>query len=72
MNLNVNTNIAKPDDFYAAWLAAHEGLPEAKSHDLNAALVLLLANHIGDASVLEQALQLARNAIDGAPHAQHN
>ncbi len=67
--MNLNPNIAAPDNFYAAWLAAHDGLSEAKSHELNAALVLLLANHIGDASVLEQALLLARNAVEGTPDA---
>jgi 3-(3-hydroxy-phenyl)propionate hydroxylase len=56
-------NIAKPDDFYTALLAAHEGLSEAQSHQLNAALALLLANHVGDAAVLQAALDVARASV---------
>ncbi|BEP51350.1 DUF2783 domain-containing protein [Variovorax sp. V116] len=44
--------IPDPDGFYAALLAAHEGLGEAQSADLNARLVLLLANQCGDQAVL--------------------
>ena len=59
-------NIPDTDGFYAGLLAAHRGLGEAESHALNARLVLVLANHIGDRKVLEEALALAR---DGAPEA---
>ena len=44
--------IPDPDGFYAALLAAHEGLDGAQSADLNARLVLLLANQCGDQAVL--------------------
>ena len=57
--LNTAPNIARPDDFYAALLAVHEGLPKDQSDALNARLVLILSNHIGDAEVLGQALTLA-------------
>jgi len=57
--LNTAPNIARPDDFYAALLAAHEGLSKEDSDALNARLVLILSNHIGDAEVLDQALALA-------------
>lgn len=57
--LNTTPNIARPDDFYAALLAAHEGLGKPDSDALNARLVLILANHIGDMEVLEEALDLA-------------
>lgn len=56
-------NIADADGFYARLLAAHRGLTEAESHAMNARLVLVLANHIGDAKTLDAALTLAR---DGA------
>lgn len=56
-------NIADTDGFYARLLATHRGLSEAESHALNARLVLVLANHIGDANVLDAAMALAR---DGA------
>ncbi|NBW01020.1 MAG: DUF2783 domain-containing protein [Betaproteobacteria bacterium] len=51
------------DDFYEALIAAHEGLSEAQSHELNAKLVLFLSNHIGDLRVLRQAFQLARESV---------
>lgn len=57
--LNKEPNIARPDDFYARLLAAHEGLSKEDSDALNARLVLILSNHIGDSAVLEQALDLA-------------
>ena len=49
------------DDFYEALIEAHEGLSDEQSEALNARLILLLANHIGDLRVLRQALQTARN-----------
>jgi Protein of unknown function (DUF2783) len=52
------------DDFYEALIRAHEGLSEAESHTLNARLVLILANHIGDFSVLQEALALARRSLE--------
>jgi Protein of unknown function (DUF2783) len=53
-------NMASPDDFYEALINAHRDLTDAQSHALNAKLVLLLANHVGSHSVVEQALQAAR------------
>ncbi len=60
MALTDTPNIADPDGFYADLIAAHEGLEEADSHALNARLVLVLANHIGDREVLAEALALAK------------
>lgn len=57
--LNTKPNIAKADDFYADLLALHEDKTPKESHDINARLILLLANHIGDKQVLEQALKIA-------------
>ena len=51
------------DDFYEALIRAHQGLGEAESHTLNARLVLILANHIGDLIVLQEALALARRSL---------
>lgn len=50
------------DDFYEMLIAAHDGLTDEQSSLLNAKLVLLLANHIGDLSVLREALSHARAA----------
>jgi len=57
--LNTKPNIAGADDFYADLLALHEGKSEKESADINARLILLLANHIGDKQVLAQALEAA-------------
>jgi hypothetical protein len=57
--LNTKANIKGPDEFYAELLSVHEGLSKGESDALNARLVLLLANHIGDREVLSQALKAA-------------
>ncbi|MFV3127000.1 DUF2783 domain-containing protein [Niveispirillum sp. KHB5.9] len=58
-DLTLTPNIPDPDGFYAELLALHQGRAEAESHALNARLVLILANHIGDRQVLRQALDMA-------------
>ncbi len=55
-------NLASPDDFYEALIDTHRSLTEAESQQVNARLILLLANHIGDLAVLRQALEAARKA----------
>ncbi len=59
MPLITTANLPDPDTSYADLLAAHQGLTEAESHALNARLILILINHIGDAETLRQALTLA-------------
>ena len=54
-------NIDRPDDFYAALLSLHEGRGKEESDAVNARLILLLANHIGDMDVLREALDAAGN-----------
>lgn len=60
MKLIDSPNLQDHDGFYAELLAAHRGLSEAQSHALNAQLILILANHVGDREVLTEALALAR------------
>ncbi len=60
--LITSPHLAAPDTFYAALIDAHRGLDAAGSAALNASLVLLLANHIGDSAVLDAALAAARAA----------
>lgn len=60
--LRKERNLAEHDGFYARLLATHKDLGEAESHALNARLVLILANHIGDPEVLDEALALARDS----------
>jgi hypothetical protein len=58
--LNTAANIPAPDEFYQALIEAHRGLSDAQSELLNARLILLFANHIGDMDVLREALAAAR------------
>jgi Protein of unknown function (DUF2783) len=61
--LQTEPNIEAPDDFYEALLDAHQGLSDEQSHDLNARLVLLLANQVGRLDVLKEALAAAREGL---------
>lgn len=61
-DLILDPNIDGADDLYAALLTAHEGLSKAESDALNARLILILANHIGDGAVLSAALAAAQAA----------
>ncbi len=60
--MNTDANIPDPDGFYEAWVAAHEGLSDEESADLDARLVLLLANQIGNQTVLLECIAAARAA----------
>ncbi len=62
MALNPEPNIARPDDFYQALIDAHAGLTEEQSAALNARLILLLANQVGDLETLKEAIAAARAA----------
>jgi hypothetical protein len=53
-------NFTDHDAFYEQLLAAHEGLSEAQSAQLNARLILLLANQVGDQKVLSECIEAAR------------
>lgn len=59
--LTTAPNLTKPDETYARLIATHEGLDEDESHALNARLILILMNHIGDDAVLAEAMRLARD-----------
>lgn len=60
MPLTLTPNLPDPDGFYDELISAHEGLEKPQSDDLNARLILVLANHIGDRDVLRQALEAAK------------
>lgn len=60
--LETSLNIANPDDFYQTLLDTHAGLTDEQSEKLNAKLIMVLANHIGDERVLYEALSCARGA----------
>jgi hypothetical protein len=74
MPLNTQPNFGRPgeryrhpyipgDAFYDRLVSAHRGLSDAQSDALQARLVLLLANHIGDLDVLGEAIDLARRGV---------
>jgi len=64
MPLNTAPNLARPDDFYEALIDMHRDLDDAASQAVNARLILLLANHIGDHDTLAEAVRLARAAAE--------
>ena len=59
-------NIPEADAFYQALISAHEGLSAQQSLELNTRLVMLLANQVGDQSVLNECITAARRAFDPA------
>ena len=58
--LETAPRIADPDDLYEAIIEAHRDLDGEEARKLDAKLILLLANHIGDAEVVREALAIAR------------
>ena len=59
-NLKTELRIENPDDFYEELIGLHAGLSDEESQKVNAKLVLILANHIGEIEVLREALECAR------------
>jgi hypothetical protein len=70
MPLSTSSNFAKPDDAFRTVVEAHRGLSDAESADLDAALVLILANHIGDLDILGEAVALAKRQMLDASQQQ--
>jgi len=74
MSLITELNFAEPgvrhlraftpgDDFYESLIEAHRDLSAEQSAMVNARLILLLANHVGDLGVLREALTVARQGV---------
>ena len=74
MSLNTQPNLREPgkryfqayspgDDFYELLIETHCDLSDEQSAAVNARLILLLANHIGDIAVLREAMQIAREGF---------
>ena len=61
--LNTEPNLTHPDDFYEALIDMHRDLTSEQSQLVNAKLILLLGNQIGDLDVLREAMLLARQGI---------
>lgn len=64
MPLALEARFADPDAAYRAIIEAHRGLSDDESAALNAALVLILANQLGDHAVLDEVLTLARASLN--------
>jgi anthranilate phosphoribosyltransferase len=62
--LITESRFADPDRAYRALIKAHRGLPDEDSAALNTRLVLILANHVGDHSVLQEAIALAKRSME--------
>ena len=60
--VNLAPNIEDADRFYEALLAAHEGLTVEQSFELNARLLMLLANQVGNSEVLTRCIDLAKDS----------
>ena len=74
MALNLTPHFAEPgkryfhafsagDDFYESLIETHRDLTDEQSAMVNAKLVLLLSNHIGDITVLREAMKIARGGV---------
>ena len=71
MPLTTQSNFPDPDAAYRMIVEAHRGLDDEASAALDAALVLILANHIGDLGLLGEAIALAKRAVGAQPPASN-
>jgi hypothetical protein len=63
--LRTEDRLAQPDEFYQLLIEAHQGLSPEQSRQLDARLILLLANHLGDLEAIAEAVALARRSVVG-------
>lgn len=61
--LDSRPRLADPDAVFVRLVRAHRDLSQEQSRRLDAALVLLLANQLGDADLLDRAIEAARAAV---------
>jgi hypothetical protein len=64
MALDSANRLGTPDEFYEALIDLHRGLSDEQSQLVNAKLILLLANHIGDMDTLREAMAAAREGVE--------
>ena len=65
MTLNTDFNLgAESDALFNELVQAHDGLSREQSEQLNAGLILILMNHIGEAGAIREAIARARAALD--------
>ena len=65
MSLILEPNVGNADDMYQAIIDMHQGLSDEQSARVNAKMILLLANHIGDVDVVQEAAGIARAGLSG-------
>jgi len=68
--MKTDLHLQDADTFYEQLLDAHAGLTPAQSELLNARLILLLANQVGDAQALRQCIEAAARLPDARPGAR--
>ena len=64
--LKTDLGLDAPDDVYQALVELHRGLDDTQARFVDAKLILLLANHVGDRQVLEEAIAKAREQLAGS------
>jgi hypothetical protein len=65
--LRTDERLEHPDDVYEMLIEAHRDLTPEQSELLNAKLVLLLANHVGDVGIIREAIVAARQGLPRGP-----
>lgn len=60
MSLNLKPNIENPDVFYEMLTDAQRDISDEEANDMNARLVLILANQVGNLDDLRQAVEMSR------------
>ena len=72
MPLNTMQNCNDPDALYAAFIDMQENISDDKIGVLYTKAILLLANHIGDVNIIEEAFTIAKqHTIDKEKHHEH-
>lgn len=66
MPLTTDSRFKDPDQAFVMLIEARRGLSEREASELDAKLVLILANHIGDIAILREAIALAKQTTPGA------
>jgi hypothetical protein len=66
MALMTQSQFRDPDEAFVTLIEARRGLSESEASELDAKLVLILANHIGDIAILREAIALARQTMPAA------
>ncbi len=61
LKLNLTRNVPDPDGFYEYLVSSQRHMSDEEANCMNARLILILANQIGDPDVLKAAIDFAAN-----------